>query len=89
MVVRWYPGAQEEYFSQGKVIFLIFPSVKCLFPVENSHFGTPKTNFSGFDKWKAKSKKQKKKKKKKKINPFSIFLFPYLSFTGRSAEISR
>ena len=36
--------------------FLIFPGVKCFFPVENSYFGRPKTNFSGFEKWKARKK---------------------------------
>ena len=41
------------YFSEGaKSFFLIFfPGVKCFFPVENSHFGWPKTNFRRFQKW--------------------------------------
>ena len=34
--------------------------MKCFFPVENSHFGRPKTNFRRFQKWKAKKKKEKK-----------------------------
>ena len=40
----------------GKVIFPDFIP-KCFFPVENSHFGSPKTNFCRFQKWKAKKKK--------------------------------
>ena len=56
-------------FSEGaKSFFLIFfPGVKCFFPVKNSHFGRPKTNFRRFQKWKA-----KKKKKKKKSSPLFI-----------------
>ena len=34
--------------------------MKCFFPVENSRFGRPKTNFRCFQKWKAKKKKRKK-----------------------------
>ena len=45
------------FFWGGKVIFPdFFPSVKCFFPVENCHFGRPKTNFSDFEKWKEKKK---------------------------------
>ena len=41
-------GVTGIFFRGGKVIFPWFiPGVKCFFPVENSHFGTPKTNFSG------------------------------------------
>ena len=73
--------------------------MKCFFPVENFHFGTPRTNSSGFEKREA---------KKKKSSPhfvtfppsllqFSFFLlnfhpfsiFPSLFFPYRSAEISR
>ena len=58
--------------------------LKCFFPVENSHFGRPKTNFSGFEKWKVKNKK----KKKKKIPPhfvnspfhFQFSTFPFSTF---------
>ena len=47
----WYldRGVRGIFFRGGKVIFPeFFPSVKCFFSVENSHFGRPKTNFSGF-----------------------------------------
>ena len=45
--------------------FFFFSGVNCFFPVENSHFGTPKTNF--------RFKSEKKKKKK----PSPLFLtFP-------------
>ena len=52
-----------------------FTGIKCFFQVENSHFGWPKTNFSGFAKWKKKQNKtsQKKKKKKKKKGPLLIW----------------
>ena len=50
--------------------------MKCFFPVENSHFGRPKTNFRRFQKWKA-----KKKKKKKVLTSFSdVFLLPFQIF---------
>ena len=62
--------------SGGKVIFHdFFPGVKCFFLVENFHFGRPKTNFSCFEKWKA---------KKKKSSPhFVTFHFPpsFLQFS--------
>ena len=67
-------GAYQENFSEGaKSFFLIFfPAWDALFPVENFHFGTPKTNFSHFQKRKA---KKKKKKKKKRSSPhFAIFI---------------
>ena len=39
-------GPNRKYFSEGaKSFFLIF-----FFPVENFHFGRPKTNFSRFEK---------------------------------------
>ena len=51
--------------------------MKCFFPLENSHFGRPKTNFRRFQKWKAK----KKKKKKKGPHLFSdVFLLPFPNF---------
>ena len=60
-------GVTGIFFWGGKVIFPnFFPGVKCFFPVENSHFGRPKTNFRRFQKWKARKKKKKKKKKKKR-----------------------
>ena len=59
--------ALEEIFSEGaKSFFLNFPSVKCIFQVENSHFGRPKTNFGGFENCKAEKKKKKKNTQNKK-----------------------
>ena len=50
-------GVRGKFFRGGKIIFPdFFPGVKCFFPVENFHSGRPKTNFSGFEKWKAKKK---------------------------------
>ena len=73
-------GVTGIFFWGGKVIFPdVFPGVKCFFPVENSHFGRPKTNFRRFQKWKA--KKKKKKKKKKVLTSFSdVFLLPFPIF---------
>ena len=61
--------------GQSHFSLFFFPSVKCFFPVENSHFGTSKRNFWRFQKWKA--KKKKKKKKKKRFSPLFI-TFPTL-----------
>ena len=59
-------GVTGIFFRGGKVIFPdFFPSMKCFFLVENFHFGRPKTNFSGFEKWKAKKKKKKKPEQNK------------------------
>ena len=90
-----------ERSAQGWKIFLrgqchfswFFPGVKYFFPVENFHFGSPKTNFSGFEKWKVKTKTKKqteqKKKRKKKVLcsfwtffhlQFSIFHLPFSIF---------
>ena len=46
----------------------------------NVRFGTPKTNFSDFTKWKAK-KKKKKKKKEKVLCSIHTFPLPVLSFS--------
>ena len=52
-------GVTGIFFWGGKVIFPdYFPGVKCFFPVENSHFGRPKTNLRRFQKRKAKKKKK-------------------------------
>ena len=68
-----------KIFRGSKVIFLIFfPGVNCFFPVETSHFGRLKTNFSGF--WKVKRKKKKKKKKKSPLFIFQLFLLPFSIF---------
>ena len=37
--------------------------MKCFFPVENFHFGWPKTNFSGFWKWRTNKKNKQTKNK--------------------------
>ena len=99
-------GVTGIFFWGGKVIFPdFFSGVKCFFPVENFHFGTPKTNFHRF-----------RKKKKKRSSPlfitfptsisnfppflsqFSFFssqfsplcpFFPCLFFPDTSAKISR
>ena len=45
-------GASEEYFSKGaKLFFRFFSRRQILVPSRNSHFGRPKTNFSGFQKF--------------------------------------
>ena len=65
------------FFWGGKVICPdLFPDVKCFFPVENSRFGRPKTNFRRFQKWKAK----KKKKKKKGPHLFSTSFYLFITF---------
>ena len=98
-------GVRRIFFRGGKVIFPdFFPSVKCFFPVENSHFGRSKTNLSGFEKWKANFKKKVLSifcnfySFHFKFYTFPFFNFPSfllhfpfplcLSFPGRSAEIS-
>ena len=73
-------GVTGIFFWGGNVIFPDFlPGVKCFFPVENSHFGRPKTNFRRFQKWKAKKKKKKKKSSHFFYN-FSYFHFQYSTF---------
>ena len=49
-------GITGKIFWGGKVIFpdFFFPAWNAFFPVENFHIGRPKTNFSGFEKLKAK-----------------------------------
>ena len=71
-------GRKRNIFPVDKVIFPDFlPGVKCFFPVGNSHFGTRKTNFSGFENWK---EKKKKKKKKNNNNNNNLFLLPFSMF---------
>ena len=44
-------GSNRNIFQRGQINFSdFFNGMKYFFPVENSHFGTPKTNFSGFEK---------------------------------------
>ena len=50
-----YQGHKRHIFLRGHSNFSwFFQGVKCFLPEENSHFGRPKTNCSGFEKWKAK-----------------------------------
>ena len=47
------PGCRgvRNIFQRGQSHFsLFFPVLKCFSLIENSHFGSPKTNFSGFEK---------------------------------------
>ena len=70
-------GITGKFFWGGKVIFPdFFPGVKCFFPIENFHFGGPKTNFPGF--WKVRSKK--KKKVLSSFCNFSTFHFQFYTF---------
>ena len=74
-------GITGIFFRGGKVIFPdFFPDVKCFFPVENSNFGTPKTNFRRRQKWKAKKKKKKKKRVLTSFYSFSYFQFKFSTF---------
>ena len=93
-------GHNRKIFLRGQSHFPDFcPGMKCFFPVGNFHFGRPKTNFIGFEKWEA----------KKKVlfsfvssifnfPPFTLFLlffsifipFPFsLDLPCRSTEISQ
>ena len=75
-------GHNRNIFLRGQSNFswFFFPGVKCFFPVENFHFRRPKTNFSGFEKWKAKKKNKKKKKKGVLSSNFSNFHFQFSTF---------
>ena len=67
-------GVTGKFFWGGKVIFPdFFPCVKCFFPVENFHFGSPKTNVCRFEKWKA--------KKKTAFSNFPSFHFQFSTFS--------
>ena len=68
-------GVTGKIFRGGKIIFPDFlPGVKCFFPVENFHFGRPKTNFIHF--WKV------KKNKNKNLSSFCNFSFHFKYFTS-------
>ena len=59
-------GRNRTIFLRGQSHFSwFFPRRKMFFPVENFHFGRPRTNFSGFEKWKAKKKQNKTKQNNK------------------------
>ena len=78
-------GVTGIFFWGGKVIFpWFFPGVKYFFPVENSHFGTPKTNFRHFQKWKAK----KEKRGKRSSTPFVTFPPSLLQFSFFCSQFS-
>ena len=71
-----YQERNRNIFLKGQTHFSWFFSLsEMLFPVENFHFGRPKTNFSGL---------KKKKKKKKKSSPhfvnFYTFHFQFSTF---------
>ena len=74
---------KRNIIQRGKAIFPdFFPSVKCFFLVENSHFGRPKTNFSRFESEKQKNKNKKTKQKKvlSSFYTFSSFHFQFSTF---------
>ena len=80
-------GAWQDFLLKGQSHFSrFFFRCEMLFPSRNFHFGTRKTNFHHFEKWKA-----KKKKKKKKVTliilelnfsllPFQFSIFPFPIF---------
>ena len=70
-------GRKRNIFQRWQSHFPdFFPGVKCFFPVENSQFGRPKTNFSGFQKTKTKTHK----KVLFKFCNFSFFHFLFSTF---------
>ena len=60
------------FWGAKSFCLIIFPGVKCFFPIENFHFSRPRTNFRHFQKW-------KEKKKKKKVLTF-FYTFSYFHF---------
>ena len=66
-------GRNRNFFLRGQSHFFpwFFPGVKSFFPVKNFHFGSPKTNFCRFEKWKAKDFS---------LLPVSIFRLPFYNF---------
>ena len=74
-------GRNRNFFLRGQSHFSwFFPGVNSFFPVENFHFGTPKTNFHRFEKWKEEKKKKKKKKSSPHCGTFSSFHFQFSTF---------
>ena len=56
-------GRKRNIFQRGQSHFSwFFPVWNAFSPVEKSHFGRPKTNLSGFEKWKAKKEKKRRRK---------------------------
>ena len=77
---HWCQGRNRKIFLRGQSHFPdFFPTWNVFLPVGNFHFGRPKTNFSGFEKWKERGGEKKKKKKKSSPHfvtfPSSTFLF--------------
>ena len=70
-------GRNRKVFLRGQSHFALFfsPAWNAFF-VENYHFGRPKTNFSGFQKWQ--TNKQRKKVLSSFCN-FSTFYFPFFT----------
>ena len=77
-------GVRGIFLGGGKVIFSLF-----FFPVENSQFGRPKTNFNGLEKQKKKKQTNKQTNKTIKVLcsfscfftlPFWIFHLPFYNF---------
>ena len=74
-------GHNRHIFLRGQSHFSwYFSQREMFFPVENSHFGKPKTNFCRFQKWKAKKKKKKKKGPHHFLYNFSYFHFQFSTF---------
>ena len=90
--------ALSAAYSEGPSA-AFFPSVKIFFPRRNFHFGWPKSNFSGFKRWKAKKIShptcyawlEKKCPFPQELNQnfppillnFPPFLYIFLSFRGK------
>ena len=88
-MVVWWHGRNRHIFLRGQSHFSWF------FPVENSHFGhfgTPKTNFRRFQKWKAKKERKKKKKSSPLFINFPTFILNFpsslLQFCFFSSQLS-
>ena len=75
---RWWFNNKKERVNQrrkeeAKSFSWFFSQREIFFPVENFHFGRPKTSFSGFEKW-------KEKEKRKIFSSFSSFHFIFKLF---------
>ena len=85
-------GHNRKIFLRGQSHFSWFSSWReMLFPNRKFHFGKPKTNFSRFEKWKAKKKKKKRSSPHFVRFPPSIvnFLPPFiLQFSFFSSLVS-
>ena len=87
LITIYSQGRNRHIFLRGQSHFPDFlPVVKCFFPVENSHFGRPKTNFHHFQKWKTKKNKNKKKSSPHFIT-FSCFHFKFSTFSSQFSPL--